>query len=76
MEQPNSTTKCGGPVNSNSSLFDGVDFPVAPDFESVLPSADPAEVYRACEALLPVYLAIPGERERRKADGITAEFTM
>jgi hypothetical protein len=57
-------------------LFDGIDFPVAPDFDAVLPSASLADVYRACEAMLATYLAIPGEWERRKENGIVAEFTI
>jgi hypothetical protein len=57
-------------------MFDGVEFPVAPDFESVLLSGGLEEVYLACEAMLATALAVPGETERRRLEGITAEFVL
>ena len=61
---------------ADGDTLDGLDFPVAPDFESVLPAASLEVVYRACEEMLPTALAIPGESERRRVEGITAEFVM
>jgi hypothetical protein len=76
MGLPNSTTKSSAPAQTTDDLFEGVEFPVAPDFISVLPAGTMADVYRAAEAVQSAYLQTPGERERRKADVITAEFAL
>ena len=75
MEHQSSTKKCDT-LAEKSDLFAGVEFPVEPDFESVLPSASLESVFHASEALLAMYLAIPGEMDRRRANGISAEFIM
>ena len=76
MEHPISMKKSGAPATVGNDLFDGVEFPVAPDFESILPPASLETVYHASESLLAAYLAIPGELERRRANGISAEFVI
>ena len=78
MELQNSMKKFGPlvPKSAAAEMFDGVEFPVASDFQSVLPCGGLEEVYLACEAMLATALAMPGETERRRLDGITAEFVL
>jgi hypothetical protein len=63
-------------MSIKAELFHDIEFPIAPDFEAMLPSANLEEVYRACEKMLATALAAPGELERRQSAGITAEFIM
>ena len=78
MEPPSFTKKSAVPASptADDDALDGLDFPVAPDFESALPAASLEVVYLACEQMLSTALAIPGELERRRAEGIAAEFVM
>ena len=64
------------PKSAGTELFDGLEFPIAPAFQSELPSGELEDVYRACEEMLATALALPGELERRRSQGITAEFVL
>ena len=78
MERQTSTKKFGTPApkSAGTELFDGLEFPIAPDFQSELPSGNLEDVYRACEEMLATALALPGKLERRRSEGITAEFVL
>lgn len=76
MERQSFMKKSEGlvPAMAGSDLLDGLEFPIAPDFESMLLPGVFEEVYRACEEMLPTALALPDAFERRQTEGITAEF--
>ncbi len=78
MERQTFTKKFEMPVPKSGAteLFDGLEFPIAPDFQSELPSGELEDVYRACEEMLATVLALPGELEGRRLEGITAEFVL
>ena len=68
MERPNFMSKSATPAPAgDTGLFDGVEFPIAPDFISHLPSIDLETMYLASEKFLPKALAA-GDRTRDHVD--------
>ena len=53
---------------------DALEFPVAPDFRSRAPRIDPQVMLRRIEENMPWRSTRPGEKERRRSEGISVEF--
>jgi hypothetical protein len=82
MAQWNCMKKYAAPAPADETKLndaphgDALEFPVAPDFRSRAPRIDPQVMLRRIEENMPWRSTRPGEKERRRSEGISVEFVL